>query len=439
MIFWKIAFRNVKKNWRHSLSALLSLSASFISLVLFDGYIADLKEMYEDSFYHAQMLGHLIVEKPSLRAKEGLAEPSKHSIFPDEQKDIDVFIQKHADLIRTRVRFLDFRGLISNGMQSTILLARGADVAEGVKMRGPHWAWNATFGVPLYKSNSENPAILGQGLSRKLGCHYVKPKNFNAMNGGYEAVERPFECPTRDLQISLMTDEGQLNALDITVAGLFDVGYKDVDDRYAHVSLETAQMLLNTPNISMYSLELFNDSDSGKVMDLFLKEVGLFHPKIAIVPWKKHPMGQSYIKTMDLLSVFRNFVIIVILVISTLSVVNTLIKMIKERSREIGTLRSLGFRSNQVLKIFLYETFLLAALGAFFGLCISIVLTLVLNGVGIRYKAGMLSEPVLFRISFSGTAYLVAFCILMAVSFVACLLSTRHSLSRRIVENLNHV
>ena len=48
-------YRNVKKNWRHSLSALLSLSASFVSLVLFDGYIDDLKLMYEDSFRHRSM------------------------------------------------------------------------------------------------------------------------------------------------------------------------------------------------------------------------------------------------------------------------------------------------------------------------------------------------------------------------------------------------
>jgi hypothetical protein len=32
----KIAWRNTLKNWRHSVSALLSLAASFVSLVVFD-------------------------------------------------------------------------------------------------------------------------------------------------------------------------------------------------------------------------------------------------------------------------------------------------------------------------------------------------------------------------------------------------------------------
>lgn len=439
MIFWKIAYRNVKKNWRHSLSALLSLSASFVSLVLFDGYIADLKLMYEDSFLHAQMLGHLIVEKPSLRKKEGLAEPGKYAIFPDQQEKIEEFINKHPDLIKTRVRFLDFKGMISNGNQSTILLGRGADVAEGVKVRGENWAWNATFGVPLYMAKEESPALIGQGLSKKLGCHFNRSKNFNTFNGGYEKVERPFECPTRDLQMSLMTEEGQLNAVDVTAVGLFDVGYKDIDDRYAFVPLEIAQTLMNTKNVSMYSFELVEGEKIDSVQELFNKEIQTQFPDISIMPWKQHPMGQSYFKTMNLLSIFRNFVIVVIFVISTLSVANTLIKIIKERSREIGTLRSLGFRIAEVLKMFLYETFLLSSFGAFIGVIVTLFLMTGLNSLGIRYKAGMLSEPVLFQIRFSLHAYIAAFALLIFVSFVACLVSTRQALSRKIIENLNHI
>lgn len=439
MIFWKIAFRNVKKNWRHSLSALLSLSASFVSLVLFDGYIADLKIMYEDSFLHAQMLGHLIVEKPLLRKKEGLAEPGKYAIFPGQQEKIEDFINRHSDLIKTRVRFLDFKGMISNGNQSTILLGRGADVAEGVKVRGEKWAWNATFGLPLYLSKDESPVLIGQGLSRKLGCQYTLDKRFNTFNGGYEKVDRPFECPTRDLQMSLMTEDGQLNAVDVVVSGLFNVGYKDVDDRYAFVPLPTAQTLMNTKNITMYSFELHNAGQIPQVIGLFKTEISSQHPEISIVPWKEHPMGESYFKTMALLAIFRNFVIIVIFVISTLSVANTLIKIIKERSREIGTLRSLGFRTVEVLKMFMYETFLLSTFGALIGIVTTVILTLGLNSIGIRYKAGMLSEPVLFKIRFAPMAYLVAFAILIFVSFVACLFSTRQSLRRKIVENLNHV
>lgn len=439
MIFWKIAFRNVKKNWRHSLSALLSLSASFLSLVLFEGYIVDLKMMYEDSYLHAQMFGHLIIEKPLFREKEGLADPGKYSIFESEQEKIEAFIQRHPDMVRTRVRFLDFKGMASNGIQSTILLGRGQDVEEGLKVRGDNWAWNTTFGVPLYQSKEESPVTLGQGLARKLGCSFSNKRDFDTLNGGYPPVDRPFECPTRDIQFSAMTDEGQLNAVDVTITGLFDVGYKDLDDRFSAVPLPMAQTLMNTKSVTMYSFELVDEKFVPEVIRLFRSEVESQIPEIKISTWKEHPVGESYLKTMGLLSIFRNFVIIIIFVISTLSVANTLIKIIKERSREIGTLRSIGFRSRQVLRMFVYETFLLSSFGAVIGAVAAIVLTIGLNALKIRYKAGMLSEPVSFVIRFSPSAYLVAFLILVVVSFIACLFSTRQALNRKIVDNLNHV
>lgn len=89
--------------------------------------------------------------------------------------------------------------------------------------------------------------------------------------------------------------------------------------------------------------------------------------------------------------------------------------------------------------MFLYETFLLSSFGALIGIITTVVLTFALNAVGIRYKAGMLSEPVLFQIRFSFEAYVAAFALLVFVSFVACMVSTRQALGRKIVENLNHV
>lgn len=439
MIFWRIAFRNVRKNWRHSLSALLSLSASFVSLVLFDGYIDDLKQMYEDSFRHRSMLGDLIIEKPEIHTKAGLAEPWVYSLFEHEQDAIENFLTDKKDLVSNRVRFLNFQGMVTNGNQSAILMGRGFDVTSGEAVRGENWSWNATLGKPLHKAEGGFSGMLGQGLSRKLGCNWDYSHKIYSFSGGYEAKERAFECPTNDLQISVMTAEGQLNAIDVNIVGLMDAGYRDIDDRYFVTSLETAQALLNTKNVTMMSVELKNSGDKDKFINLFNEKFATQHPNIKIMTWLEHPIGQTYIKTLDLMSIFRNFVVVVILIISTLSVVNTLIKIIKERSREIGTLRSLGFKAKQVGRMFIYETFLLSVLGTFLGLIASLILTFFLNSLHIRYKAGLLSEPVLFKINYTVYGYLNAFSILVFVSFLACLYSTRHELNKKIIENLNHV
>lgn len=439
MVFSKIAFRNVKKNWRHSVSALLSLSASFVSLVLFDGYIDDIKSMYVESFHTRSELGDFIIEKPDVYSKQGVAEPWKFYIQENEQQLLEDFFKKHTALIRTRVRALNFQGMITNGQQSSIVLGRGSDITEGAIMRREKWSWNATYGIPLYKAEDANSILIGQGLAKKLGCNWTTVDGFSAAMGGYEPKIRPFNCPQFDLQISTMTYEAQLNALDVSAVGLIDGGYKDIDDSYAISSLTAIQSLLNTKLISSVSVELNNPTDYSIMQNLFKNEIQTKIPTLQMSRWQEHPAGDVYRKTMDLLNIFRNFVIAVILVISTLSVINTLIKIIKERNKEIGTLRSLGFKPREILRMFIYETFYLSSFGSAIGLILSLLFTTLLNFIQIKYKAGMLSEPVLFRINYTFESYLTAFIVLTIVGLMACLFSTRQSLSKRVIENLNHV
>lgn len=438
MIFLTIAYRNVRKNWRHSLSALLSISAAFVSLVLFDGYISDLKDMYVDSFRHRSMLGDLIIENPQIHSKEGLSNPEKFRITAEQQKQIDHFLQEQSSEVKARIRSINFQGVVTNGLQSSIIIGRGYDLKEGEIMRGEGWSWNTTFGRPLHVKPVENAAVMGQGLARRMACQWVKIKNFNTFSGGYEPVERPFDCPRNDMQVSVMTAEGQLNAMDIQLVGLIDAGYRDIDDRYLVTSYETAKQLINSDSVDMMCVMLNNPKHQAGFIQKMNDQLSEWKMPLRAMSWVDHPVGETYLKTVGLMSIFRNFVVIVILVISVLSVINTLVKIIKERSREIGTLRSLGFHSRQVLQMFVYETLMLTCLGVLIGMIASGLITILLNLSHIRYKAGMLSEPVLFKIRFAVGDYMGAFALLLFVSVLACLYATRNELKKKIVDNFMH-
>ena len=438
MIFLTIAYRNVRKNWRHSLSALLSISAAFVSLVLFDGYISDLKDMYVDSFRHRSMLGDLIIENPQIHSKEGLADPDKFRITKAQQEQINDFLNVKSDEVKARIRSISFQGVVTNGLQSSIIIGRGYDVKEGEIMRGAGWSWNTTFGHPLHVKQIENSAVMGQGLARRLACQWTKIKNFNTFSGGYEPVERPFGCPRYDVQVSVMTADGQLNAMDLQLVGLIDAGYRDIDDRYLVTSYETAKQLISSESVDMMSVMLNKAGYQSRFIETMNRKLSEWNMPLQAMSWVDHPVGETYLKTVGLMTIFRNFVVIVILVISVLSVINTLVKIIKERSREIGTLRSLGFHSRQVLKMFVYETLMLTCLGVFIGMVASGLITVFLNAIQIRYKAGMLSEPVLFRIRFALGDYMGAFSLLLFVSVLACLYATRNELRKKIVDNFMH-
>lgn len=439
----KIAFRNTVKNWRHSISALLSLSASFVSLVLFDGYMEDIKSMYNDNFRNRQMLGDMIIENKNQYSKEALVFPENFWINKEDQEKIKVLLEKKELSVKATVRNIAFQGMVTNGQQSHIFLARGYDVAQGEIMRGESWSWNVTFGRPIKASavdeqNLVFEGVMGQGLSKKLNCQWIKDPKRLTFYGGYKNEIVAFNCPRYDFQLSTTTVNGQLNAVDLNIVGLVDGGYKDVDDRYFQTSLEFAQALLDTDKVSYISIMLQTPDHLNSALNYLSEQLKKINSDLIIMKWQDHRLGEMFKKTMDFLSIFRNFVIIVIIIISTLSVLNTMIKIVKERTREIGTMRSLGFRQNQIIKMFFLESVYLSLIGNFFGAFIAVLLMSTLNSFKILYKAGLLSEPVAFKIAFSFNAYIVAFSLLMFVSLLATFFATRQITKSKIVDNLNY-
>ncbi|MGZ5280134.1 MAG: hypothetical protein ACXWC9_09340, partial [Pseudobdellovibrionaceae bacterium] len=80
----------------------------------------------------------------------------------------------------------------------------------------------------------------------------------------------------------------------------------------------------------------------------------------------------------------------------------------------------------------------LALIGSFLGFVFSVILTLGLNALNIKYKAGLLSEPVAFQVNFVLDGYLTAWALLVTVSLLASYFSTLSILRSKIVDNLTH-
>jgi putative ABC transport system permease protein len=437
-IFSTIAFRNVIKNWRHSLAAIISLSAGFISLVLFQGYIIDVERMYNVGYRNRAMFGDLLVENPQLHTKEGRADPEKFYLDVTQQSKLQEFLNLHRSDIKSSVRFLPATGMITNGKSSFIFLAMGYDIDAGAEMRGEIWRWDALYGKPLHVAHDPQGVLLGKSLGFLLNCLPVDPKVQLVQNRGYMPEERPLHCERDSVQLTATTESGQVNAIDLNVMGLVDGGYKDIDEKRINLSIENVQTLLNTTKIKFMSILAADRLQVPALrvdLDQFIKTQ---HLPVRVVPWIDHPVGDLFRQTMSLLNIFKTFIVIVIMTISGLSVFNTMVKIVKERTREIGALRSLGYTGQQVGYIFTFESLYLSFLGVSIGIVFSVLFTLWMNRSGIVYRAGILSDPVLFQIAIDSATYLKSFILLSGLSVVTSWLVTRHIVTSRIAENLTH-
>lgn len=431
--FVKIAARNLTRHWRRSVAAILSIASGFAALNLFEGYIADAENIFDVTYSQRLMYGDVLIHRDDA-FQSGLWDDGSHQMSPVQQRELEALLAE-AGRTDIYVRFLNVFGLASNGSTTTTFTGYGYDWESGRKMRQPIWEWNTLAGRPL--GASTDAIALGRGLGRILDCNVTERLAALEPVGGYKAVERPFNCRSNTVQLTVTSDSGQMNATSVQVQGLIDAVYTEFDNRAVVMSLDKAQALLNTDGVSFFSVRVKDhDEVDAFVSELNAKFTARGLPLVA-TPWKTHAYGDIYVRSMNFLGVFRTFTLLVVLTIVALSVLSTLIRLVQERTREIGTLRSLGFRNSHIMSLFLIEVFLLATLGNAVGALAAILGAGIMNAARLTYKIGILSEEVPFHITLPLAHFLVGAAALTGIAWLTTLLATRRALQMKIPDSLS--
>ncbi|MDB5038833.1 MAG: hypothetical protein JWQ35_2361 [Bacteriovoracaceae bacterium] len=435
-MFSRVALRNISRHWKRSLAAILSLASGFAAINLFEGYIADVEHVFSETYSKRLMYGDILIQRKETLT-DGLEE-GERLIRQEDQHQLEEILEK-SKMVNNSVRFLNITGLVSNGSATSVFRGLGYDVDAGLKMREPNWSWNALAGIPLDQGvrNPQN-ILIGQGLGRILDCSPTsRPKEMTFLNG-YSRESRPIVCKTSELELNVTSGTGQMNATNVHVHGMIDAVYREFDARYIAMSLEKAQALLNTSGVSLYSVRLKDSSDAKKFISYLSEEFTRKNLSLKAFKWQNHSFGGLYVQSIDFLNVFRDFTLIVVLIIISLSVLSQLMRLVQERTREIGTLRCLGYMPHQIRSLFLIEAFFLSIFGSALGALLTVVLAPAMNSLGILYKVGILSEKIPFRISIVGVNFGMSAFVLTAIAMGAATIAILRALRKSIPDALMH-
>jgi len=343
----QIALRNIVRQPRRTVAALSAVGFGVTAYLLAGGFIEYIFWGMREDTIHSH-LAHVQVIRPGY-LDSGIAEPYSY-LLPEEAPERKT-IEGMPDVKLVAPR-LSLSGLVSHGDATVSFVADGV-VPEAEDLLSRTLLISEGEGL---SSRDPTGLILGQGLAANLGAKVGTTVVLlaNASSGGINAVE----CHVR---------------------GLFSTITKAYDDSALRLPLRTAQTLAKTTGAHRWLILLNNTGDTESVLEKLRTQMPA--QQFQVVPW--YELADFYNKTVRLFSRQVQVMKVIIALIILLSISNTLIMMVIERTGEIGTLMAMGSTRAKIMRLFVSEGVLLGLIGGLAGLLVGVLLAQAISAVGI--------------------------------------------------------
>jgi putative ABC transport system permease protein len=347
MSWLTFAVQNTLRNRRRSLVTIAIAALGTAAILLAGGFALYTYQALAQSA--ARNTGHLIVGLPEQFTKD---EDTPLQYGLDDSAQLAARLQVDPDVRHVLPR-IAFSGLVSNGDKSTVMLATGVDPDNEFAVKGPFLSMLA--GDVLTSDAAQAEVMLGEGLAKSM-----KAK------------------PGSGLTLLASTTDGALNALDVTVKGVFSTGVPDIDKRLVYTDIGTAQKLLNTKRVSTLGVFLKSMEATTGAQE----RIAAANPKLIVQTWLDQAFFYSSVR--GLYNRIFGALGLIIGVIVVFVVANAMAMAIVERTREIGTLRALGTLPSQLLRTLALEGMVLGGVGALVGALIALGVSLLLYIVPVQ-------------------------------------------------------
>jgi putative ABC transport system permease protein len=350
--FLLLAFRNVFRNRRRTLMTLLMVGGGVAGLLLAGGYFAFMidglrESTIRDGLGHLQIFNAEHFERDEVRVLDtGI----------DNWRDLAARVVK-APHVRGVAPRIEFYGMVSNGVKSSIYMGNAVDPAAE---QGLGFTPRIVAGNNLsLKPQGEVEALIGSGLAKSM--------NVKVGDG---------------LTLLAVTSDGALNGVDVQIAGIVSTGVGELDARYLRIALPNAQRLLQSQRITNLVVGLDATANTDLAYSELKPLLAGTAQRIELKKWID--LAAYYKQVRNLFNGIFFFMGVIVFFMVLMSSVNTLLMALFERTREIGTMLAMGTPRHWIVALFVTEATLLGALGAALGVIAGNLLGALLNVSGMH-------------------------------------------------------
>jgi len=242
---------------------------------------------------------------------------------------------------------------------------------------------------------------LGVASTLGLGAHFIDPLYIYA--------------PKRTSKINLLRPETSFNQMGTFVSGIFSVKQLQYDDHYVLVSIGLARELFeyNKTTVSSVELKLAKGANHDKVQ----KQIQLLLGNRFQVK-NRYEQQESFFKIMKIEKWITYIILCFILLIASFNIIGSLSMLIIDKKGDIETLRNLGANNQLIKRIFLFEGWLISAVGAIFGIVLGAVMCLLQEYFGIlKLGTGYVVDA--YPVQTNVLDFVLVFVTVLAMGFLA--------------------
>jgi lipoprotein-releasing system permease protein len=180
---------------------------------------------------------------------------------------------------------------------------------------------------------------------------------------------------SENMAISILSPQGAATPFGLTprrksflIGGIFSVGMAEFDSALIYMPIEQAQILFSRGN-GADELEI-RIRDPDRTMAIMMELRSRLGPDVTIYDWRAKSQGLA-----DALVVERNvmrLILMILVAIAALNIVTGLIMLVKNKSRDIAILRTMGATKGAIQRVFFMASASLGMIGLTLGLLLGV-------------------------------------------------------------------
>ena len=416
---WNLAKKNLSRSRLRTSISIIAIAFAIFAVVFARGLISGVLESFFENHIHYKA-GHIRIIDNEYKLKERLMSLNytlngfKGEGYSEMSEKI-----RSVEGVEQIVPRLKFGAMVSLEDELVGMMGWGIDPVEEIKFMGIDK--NIIEGRMVQEGNKE--IVMGAGLLKKIGR---------------EVGDK--------VTILYSTPFGSFKGSTFQIAGKYQSDIQGINDKVFFLPIDQAQRILEMPGEVTELLLITSDHNKAASVlpglnELFSREDE--SGKYLLQLWNK---DYDLIEMFDFAAEIYNSIYVFIIILACFVLVNTLIMIVNERTREIGMMSALGLKGREILYLFTMEGVIIGILGSAVGTVLGGILTKVCSVVGLDYSAAFegvdttvwLMSPIYYTV-FSLENLVFCFTLGVIVVTIACIIPARKAARLEPTEALRQI